>query len=95
MLVAPEMDWDGGVVWELTVTVTIPTRNVRVSKTTRLFVTARPMVNEPDRKTSNSKSGLRRTRSPRGDKSNRPVAYLSNTSASVGFMALNREKVVL
>ena len=80
---------------ELTVTVTIPTRNVRVSKTTRLFVTARPMVNEPERKTSNSKSGLRRTRSPRGDKSNRPVAYLSNTSTSVGFMVLSREKVVL
>ena len=79
----------------LTVTVTIPTRNVRVSKTTRLFVTARPIVNEPDRKTSNSKSGLRRTRSPRGDKSNRPVAYLSNTKASVVFMAHSREKAVL
>ena len=79
----------------LTVTVTIPTRNVRVSKTTRLFVTARPMVNEPDRKTSNSKSGLRRTRSPRGDKSNRPVAYLLNTSASVRLLAHSREEVVL
>ena len=76
-------------------TVTIPTRNVRVSKTMRLFVTARPIVNEPDRKTSSNKSGLRRTRSPRGDKSNRPVAYLSNAKASVGIMAHSREKVVL
>ena len=58
------------------VTVKVPTRKESVSKTTSEEVVARPTVSEPEMRTSRRRSGRRRVRSPRGDKSRRPVAYL-------------------
>jgi hypothetical protein len=53
-----------------------PTRKDRASNTTRLDVTARPIDRVVVKKTSRSMRGRRRTRSPRGDISSRPAAYL-------------------
>lgn len=62
------------------VTETAPTMKESASKTMRLSVTASPMVIVVDKMTVARMSGLRRTRSPRGDINKRPAAYLMRVS---------------
>lgn len=58
------------------VTETTPMRNDSVSKTTRFRVRASPIVREAEMTARKMTSCLRRTRSPNGEMSKMPVAYL-------------------
>lgn len=53
-----------------------PTVNMIASNVIRLLVIATPMLNEPDTVIRERMSGLRRTRSSRGDIRKTPAAYL-------------------
>ncbi len=76
------------------VTVRTPTRNERASKTARLLVTARPIVKHVDNATMQRIRDRRRSKSPRGEISTKPVAYLDGEiNQSSRYLPIYEEKL--